>query len=44
MGIVVKTFLIFADCLIMLALIGFEIAFVVAFVLWPFATIYALFI
>ena len=44
MGIVVKTFLIFADSLIMLALIGFEMAFVIAFVLWPFATIYLLFI
>lgn len=40
MGMVIKTFVIMADVILLIALLLFEILFVLGFVLWPIATIF----
>lgn len=42
-GIVIKSFVIFADLLIFAGLLAVEIAALAAFIAWPFATVYLLF-
>ncbi len=43
-GMFIKTFVILADLLLFLCLLIIELAFFLCFVIWPFATIYLLFI
>jgi len=42
-GIVIKTFVILADLVILLAIITVEFICILSFILWPIATIYILF-
>ena len=44
MGMFIKTFVIFADLLLFFFLLITELTFFLMFILWPFATIYLLFI
>lgn len=44
MGMFIKTFVIFADLLLFFFLLIIELTFFLIFILWPFATIYLLFI
>lgn len=44
MGIFIKTFVIFADLLLFFLLLGIELFLFIAFIFWPFATVYLLII
>lgn len=43
-GIFIKSFVIFADLIIFIGLLSVEIVSIIAFMVWPFATVYILFI
>jgi|SRR5579871_1200559 len=43
-GIIVKTFVIIADLMILVVLLVLELLILITFIVWPFATIYLLFI
>ena len=44
MGMFIKTFVIFADLLLLSLLLIIELFVIIAFIIWPFLTIYILFI
>ena len=44
MGIFIKSLVIIADVVLLLLLLSFEIAFIVAFIVWPIGTLLLLFI